>query len=222
MTTIDLEKITALPLVKDAIRQQAEAIEADSLAARAAVLDSHQQADAVLAALNTEAAEFDAMQDELDRQRDELSRQRDELNRQRQHVETQRRTHARELRDTHGGRLVADTVRMLTAHAASLRHEAEYQRGLRERKTGWMGRLVEGPSPAAMEKAAELDSRAGQIEQARDAIVALQFARIAPQRIEADIRARLEALGFSLNTISVMEGWRVEGWEGKPKTTKAA
>ncbi len=141
---------------------------------------------------------------------------------QRQHVETQRRTHARELRDTHGGRLVADTVRVLTAHAASLRHEAGHQRNLCERKTGWMGRLVEGPSPAALRKADELDSRAGQIEQALDAIAAHERARLSPQAIERDIRSSLEALGFSLHTSSVQEGWRVEGWDTKLPTKQAA
>lgn len=221
MHTAELEKLTSLPMVQAAIREQAEATEAESLAARAAVLDAHQQADAELAALNTEAAELDAMQDELDRQRDELAQQRTALNMLRQHVEAQRLTHARELRDTHGGRMIADIARMLAGHAHALRREAEYQRSVRDRKEHWTGIVAEVPSSEAMRKADELERRAEQIEHERDAIVALQFARIAPQRIEADIRARVKALGFSLNTTTEQAGWRVEGWEKTPKAKAA-
>lgn len=221
MNTTDFEKIARLPLVQDAIRQQAETAEADSLAARLAVLDAYQQTADALADLDRQRGELDAMQDELDRQRDELAEQRAAHNMARQRLETQHRAHTRELRGNHGSGLAADIARMLGGHAATLRREAGYQRTLHDRKRNWLGNIVETPSPEAMRKADELDRRAEQIEHDRDAIMALQYARLSPQAIERDIRARVEVLGFSLNTATKQEGWRVEGWEGKPKTKAA-
>lgn len=220
MNTIDFEKIAALPLVQDAIRAQAEAKESEGLAARLAVIDAHQQTADALAELERQRIELDAMQDELDRQRDELAEQRAAQSIERQQLEAQRREQTRELRGKHGSELAATAGRMLAGHADSLRREAGYQRTLCERRAGWMGRVVEQPSSGAMRKAGELERRAEQIEHERDAILALQYARLSPQAIERDIRARMKALGFSLNTTE-QEGWRVEGWEGRPKTKAA-
>lgn len=221
MNTTDFEKIAALPLVQEAIRQQAEATEAESLAARLAVLDAYQKTADALADLDAQRIDLDAMQDELDRQRDALAEQRAAHHMERQQLETQHRAHTRELRGEHGSGLAADIARMLAGHADSLRREVGYQRTLRDRKRNWLGNTVETPSPEATRKAGELERRAEQIELERDAILALQYARLSPQAIERDIHARVMALGFSLNTATERAGWRVEGWEGKPKTKAA-
>lgn len=219
MNTPDLEKIAALPLVQDAIRAQAEATEAYSLAARLAILDAYQQTADALAELNSKDAELDAMQDELNRQRDELAKQRAAHAIEIQRTSAKHRAHARELRDKHGSKLAADVARMLDTHAQSLRREAEYQRSLRERKIHWTGDTIEKPAPEGQRKAAELEQRAQRIEHECAAITALQFARVSPQAIERDIRARVKALGYNLETTSAaQEGWRATGWEaGKVK-----
>lgn len=221
MHTPDFQKIAALPLVQDAIRKQAEAIEAESLAARLAILDAYQQTADALANLDAQRDELDARQDELDAQRDELAKQRAAHAIERQGLEAEHRKQARELRGNHGSELAATIGRMLGGHAFSLRREAEYQCTVRDRKPNWMGDIIEKPSPEAMRKADELERRAEQIEQERDAIMALQFARVSPQAIERDVRARVNALGFNLNTTTEKAGWNVEGWEGKPKTKAA-
>lgn len=217
--TIDLEKLTALPLVQAAIRAQAEAAEAKSLTTRLSTLDAHEQATAELADLASQAADLDAMQDELNHQRDVLARQRTAHDMKRQQIEAKQREQTRELRRNHGGELASVIARILGSRADSLRHEVAYLRSLRERKPHWWnGGPIEKPSPEAMRKADELEYRAGQIEQERDAILALQLARVSPQAIERDIQARVKALGFNLNTTTEQAGWRVEGWrESKAK-----
>lgn len=221
MNTTDIEKIAALPVVQDAIKAQAEAIEAESLAARLTVLDAYQQTADVLAEHNGKAAELDAMQDELDRQRDELAKQRTAHAIDVQRSNARHRAHARELREKHGSKLAADIARMLGGHADSLRREVEYQRSLRDRKLNWMGDTVLMPSSTATQKADELERRAERIEQEREAILALQFARVSPQAIERDIQARVKGLGFSMNATSEQQaGWRAV-WEAKPKTKAA-
>lgn len=218
MRTTELEKLASLPLVQDAIRAQAEAAEAEALAARIAALDAYQQTTDALVGLNSKTADLDAMQDELDRQRDELARQRAAHAIELQQAGTRHRAHTRELRDKHGSELAATIGRMLGSHADSLRREAEYQHTLRDRKEHWTGIVSEVPSPEAMRKAADLERRAEQIEHERDAIMALQFARVSPQAIERDIQARVKALGFNMNTSAEQAGWRVEGWkEAKAK-----
>lgn len=217
----ELEKLTSLPLVQDAIRAHAEATEAESLTARIAALDAHQQATNELAELNRKAAELDAMQDELDRQRDELARQRAAHAIELQQTGSRHRAAIRELRDTHGNGLALAVGRMLASHADTVRREADYWRIVRDRRETWTGTLVETPSPEAMRRADELDHRAMQIESERDAIMALEFARISPQAIERDIRARVTALGYNVNSTAEQTGWRVEGWD-RPPRTKAA
>ena len=139
----------------------------------------------------------------------------------RQQVETRRRTHARELREKQGSELAVTIGRMLGIHAQTLRREVEYQRSLREKKLTWMGEAIEKPSPEAMRKADELERRAEQIERDRDAILALEYAHASPMAIERDIRARVGALGLTLNTTTGQAGWRVDGWNAKPKTKAA-
>lgn len=221
MNTTELEKLTSLPLVQDAIRAQAEATEAESLTARIAALDTHQQASDELAELNTKATELDAMQDELDRQRDELARRRAAHAIELQQAGTRHRANIRELRDTHGSGLALAIGRMLASHAHSLRREAEYQRIVRDKKEHWTGIVAEVPSPEAMRRADELERRAMQIEHERDAIMALEFARVSPQAIERDIRARVKGLGFNMNASTEQTGWRVEGWDKTPKAKAA-
>jgi hypothetical protein len=220
-TTTELEKLASLPLVQDAIRAQAEAVEAESLAARLPILDAHQQTADALADLNSKAADLDAMQDELDRQRDELARQRAAHAIELQQAGTRHRAHTRELRDKHGSGLAVAIGRMLTVQADALRREAEYWRTVRDCSTHWTGVKHETPSPEAVRKADEFDRRAEQIENERDAILALEFARVSPQAIERDIQARVKRLGFNLNTTAEQSGWRIDGWEAKPKTRAA-
>lgn len=221
MHTTELEKLAALPLVQDALRAQAQATEGEALQARLTCLDAHRQASDELAELNSKATALDVMQDELNRQRDELARQRAAHAIELQQASTRHRTNIRELRDTHGSGLALAIGRMLTSHADTLRREADYQRMVRDRREHWTGIIAETPSPEAMRRANELDRRAMQIESERDAIMALEFARVSPQAIESDIRARVEGLGFNLNTATEQAGWRVEAWDKTPKTKGA-
>lgn len=221
MHTTDFQKIAALPMVQDAIRQQSEAAEAKALAARLATLDACQQTADALADLSRKAAELDAMQDELNRQREELARQQEAHTIALQQAGTRHRASIRELRCKHGGELALTIGRMLAGHAHALRREAEYQRSVRDRKEHWTGIVAEVPSSDAMRKADELEHRAEQIEHECNAILALEYARVSPQAMERDIFARVKALGFSLNTATEQAGWRVEGWDKAPKTKAA-
>ncbi len=217
-TPAELEKIAALPLVADAIKAQAEAEEAEALAARIAALDAHQQASDALAAHNAKAAELDALREELESQREALARQRTAHAIEVQRIDNQQRAHTRELRDKHGSGFVLAISRMLASQADALRREATYQRAIRDRKEHWSGTVYELPSPEATRRAEDLERRAEQIERARDAVLALQFARISPQAIERDIQARVKGLGFTLNIATDEQaGWRIERW-GRPKT----
>ena len=217
----DIAKLAALPLVQAAIRAQAEAAEATALDVRLACLDAYQQAGDELAELGRRAADLNAMQDELDRQRKELAGQLEAHAIERQGVETRQRMAARELRQNHGSALAADVARLLQGQAESLRREAAYLRSLRERKPGWGGSMIESPVPDAMRKAAELERKAERFERERETIEQLQFARLSPQSIARDIKARVAGQGFTLQSAIVQEGWRSEGWEGVPNTKAA-
>lgn len=221
MNSNELEKLTALPAIQDAIRAQADAIEAESLATRLASLDAYQQAGDDLAALGSQAAGLDAMQDELDRQRNELAERRAAHAIEQQVIEAMQRIVAREMRQNHGSGQASDVARILGCHAESMRREAAYLRSLRIKRERWGGGIVEEIDPTAMRKAAELERKAAMIECERAAIVALEFARLSPQAIERDIRARVAGLGFTLKTAIVQEGWRLEGCDARPMTRTA-
>lgn len=214
MHTTELEKLAALPLVQDAIRAQAQAIEGEALQARLACLDAYKQAGDELAILNTRTAELDTMQAELDRQRDELARQRAAHEIEVQHARARQSAQARELHRHHGGALVATIDAQLDSHASSLIREAERLRSLRESHQHWTGEIIEKPSPAAMAKADELERQTSTIEKARAAVLALQYASLSPQAIERAIRAELNGAGYNLATKDAEpEGWQIEGWE---------
>lgn len=217
MNTTELEKIASLPAIQDAIRAQAEATEAESLSLRLGELAGYHHTLDEIDELKDQAAKLDAMQDELDRQSDELTRQRAAHAIELQRVNSRHRASIRELRNTHGSGLALAIGRTLANQADALRREADYQRIVRDKKEHWTGVVAEVPSPEAMRRADELERRAIQIEHERDAIMALEFARLSPQAIQRDILARVKGLGFNVNTTAEPAGWRVEGWD-TPKT----
>jgi hypothetical protein len=221
MNTTELEKIAALPLVQNAIRQQAEAAEAESLAARIAALDAFEESAHELAALDVKSAELEAKRIELECQRTELARQRTATHAATQHAEARHRTHARELLQKHGGEAIASIRRMLDARLANLRDEIALLESLRDRKRNWLGDVFEVPAPAAQQKAAEKTRELEAVSKAREAIAALEFAPVSPEQIERDIRAHLQAVGLSLSLRvgEVQETrWRIEGWAPARKT----
>lgn len=221
MNTTELEKIIGLPLVQDAIRAQAEAAEADSLAARLAVLDAFQEAEHELADLSAKRAELDAKSAELARQRVELARQRNATHAAAQHAGERLRSVDRELLQTHGGAAIASIHRMLDARLANLRAEITLLKSLREMRRNWIGDVYEVPAPAAQQKVTEKSRELEAITKAREAIAALKFAPVSPQQIERDIRAHLKAVGLNLGIgEAVQTGWRIEGWQPARKAIR--
>lgn len=204
----ELENIIHLPAIQQAIKELEADNEAKALEARLSCLDELKAASEELAALKGKAAQIETEIATLDRQREEYSRKLDAVALVIQAMNSRHSDIVRDLNKQHGEWMMNTTILQLETKGHAMRRVAEFEKSRIKRMPGRMGNTVEVSDPGALARAAELETKAKVIEQARHAVLTLQRAPISPQAIERRIREALK--GTDLDLVTEQQAGRVE------------